>query len=72
MSQPMYLSGDKYALTDYYDSTMDVDCGDCGQQQEVATSEEYSHGMIYWYSEYVCAHCGEKQTADGEYDPRED
>ena len=73
MSEPTYMQGDSIALSSSYDSVMEVECGwdPCSYAMEVPTSEEYSHGTVTWYAEWVCPNCGESNSKEGWYDPND-
>ena len=71
MSEPQYLSGDSFALSNGGDAEISVDC-DCGWSGEVNAFEEYAHGYVSVYAEWKCPNCDENHTSDYSYDPRED
>lgn len=75
MSEPMYIYGDPIALSDSVTrgSVMEVDCGNdpCRYSLEVPTTEEYSHGTVTWFAEWVCPSCNESNEKEGWYDPND-
>jgi hypothetical protein len=53
------------------DGEQDLDC-DCGHTQTVGTSEDYSHGVVYWWADWTCDNCKDTHSSEGEYEPSED
>jgi hypothetical protein len=73
MAEPMYLQGDSSALSMSapQDNEQDIDC-DCGHTQTVGVSEDYTHGVVYWWGEWTCDNCKETHSSEGEYEPSDD
>jgi hypothetical protein len=53
------------------ESLQELDCGndECDACYEVPSFEEYSHGEVTWFAEWICKECGEENSRDGWYDP---
>ena len=53
------------------ETLQELDCGndECDACYEVPSIEEYSHGEVVWFAEWICRECGEENSRDGWYDP---
>jgi hypothetical protein len=53
------------------ENLQELDCGndECNACYEVPSIEEYSHGEVVWFAEWICKECGEENSRDGWYDP---
>jgi hypothetical protein len=67
MSEPMWMSGDSAAQTAIADCVRELEC-DCSWVGEVAASDEYRNGLIYWWTDWTCPSCGESHHSEGEYE----
>ena len=72
MSEPFWFGGDPATFSDGGDGIQEVECDECQHALEVPTQEEYSHGEVTWYAEWVCPRCGESNSREGWYDPNDD
>ena len=74
MSEPMWLQGDPATFANTSEAEREVECGNdpCAHAQEVSVGEQYAHGVVEWFAEWVCEKCGESNTAEGWYDPNDD
>lgn len=70
MSEPMYLLGDRYAQRVITETNRerDLECGDCGHQMTVPTSEEHDNGLILWRADWECPNCQASNQEEGEYE----
>lgn len=71
MSEPMYLSGDAFSRSEYYDAEWAVEC-DCGWSGDVGCHKEYEPPVMIVWGEWKCPNCDESHDIDDWYDPHDD
>ena len=66
-----YYATDPFGAANEQEGGQDLECGnsECLYEQSVVTIEEYSHGEVTWFAEWLCSKCGEENHREGWYDP---
>lgn len=70
-SADAYYATDSFGAANEQEGDQDLECGnsECLYEQSVVTIEEYSHGEVTWFAEWLCNKCGEENHREGWYDP---
>ena len=70
-SADAYYATDPFGAANEQEGDQDLECGnsECLYEQSVVTIEEYSHGEVTWFAEWICNKCGEENSREGWYDP---
>lgn len=70
-SADAYYATDPFGAANEQEGDQDLECGnsECLYEQSVVTIEEYSHGEVTWFAEWLCNKCGEENHREGWYDP---